>query len=98
MEEVQYCVVLEEGPDKGLKHYVWASKEQIKEAMRVLEDNADNLSLDCIVETTVFKHFNTIAYFDKYKIGSLIFSVYNRDLGNWVAGETKLPLPFPEIK
>ena len=98
MDEVQYCVVLEDEPDKGLKHYTWVSKEQVKNAMKILDDNADNLSLDCTVETTVFKHPTIHACFDKRRIGSLIFSVPSKDLGNWAAEKTGLPWPFFEVK
>ena len=43
MDEVQYCVVLEEGSDKKIPHYVWASREKIEKTMKTLDENYSHI-------------------------------------------------------
>ena len=64
---MQYCVILTEGKDVGLRHYVWAFEEQIREAMKSLGNNLEN-NIDSllsggdvdIIETNVLGHLNII--------------------------------------
>lgn len=96
--EVQYCVILNQGPDKGLKHYVWVSKEQVKNAMKILDDNKSYLSLDSsdpYIETKVDRRPNVHACFNKERMGSLVFLVPSKYMGNWAAEMSNLPSPFP---
>lgn len=95
----QYCVELTEGKDAGLEHYVWASEKQIRKAMDILMDELDTIPLEGSNFEGLFrKHPNIIACFNKEKIGSLKFLVYGKYLANFVAKETRLPLPFPKYK
>ena len=94
--EYQYCVVLTEGKDAGLKHYVWASEEQILDARSFLKRKCNVISLfDSDVEVGFKKHNDIVACFDEEKIGSLKFLVCSEDLGNLAVKGTRLPLPFP---
>ena len=97
--EYQYCIVLTEGKDAGLKHYVWASEKQIRKAMDILVDELDAIPLDgSNFEGLLRKPPNISACFNKEKIGSLEFYVNNEPLANFVAEETGLPLPFACVK
>jgi len=34
--EVQYCIILREGKDAGIRQYVWASEEDIMEVLKLI--------------------------------------------------------------
>ncbi len=44
--EVQYCVVSGDEPDKGLKHYIWTSKDKVNNVLKGLDENYDNILKD----------------------------------------------------
>lgn len=98
--EYQYCVVLREDEDKGIKHYVWVSEEQIQNIF-------DSCKFDNNGE--VFMHMGHIAgqnkgekadevYFNKKKISSLEIRAENQETANKCAEYFKLPLPFPDYE
>ncbi len=80
--EVQYCVVLSEDKNAGLRRYVWASKEEIENVMEKaekllscsIEDNGDKLVCRGILKGEDYE-----ITFNPSRIGSLEIGVRNSD-------------------
>jgi len=93
--EFQYCVVLREGKDAGLKHYVWASEEQIRNAMSTVEEKSNCKEFPKIrfghSAAVSFKSYSK----DKGLIGSLELEAEHEEKANELADYLSLPIPFP---
>jgi len=98
--EYQYCVVLKEGKDAGLKHYVWVGKATIDKFFENFEfGDGCNSAADMghIIGQGKSKIRDKIHYV-KGQVGSLLFDCQNEYTANKCAQYFKLPLPFLNTK
>ena len=80
--ETQYCIVLNSKEDKGIKHYFWASKEQIKKAFRNLKSEYDPLDEEeKFFEGKFLKGKDFKARFGPSRLGSLSIETDNLEKG-----------------
>jgi len=108
MKDVQYCVVLREGENKELKHWVWVSRECVEEVFDTffaynpnLEHYRDGwcggpLRLDSGAEAE-FMGFKK-GFGKGKRIGSLEIVTKDESSANQLAKDFRLPLPFPNYK
>jgi len=47
--DFQYCIILQQGEDKGIKQYIWASEKQIKDAQDKIKKTMCYHTLKCVV-------------------------------------------------
>lgn len=96
MDEVQYCIILNQGLDAGLKHYVWVSKEKIE---RVFDsygfDNYGEVHVDLsIIAGNKKGEVLAKACFNNRRIGSLEIKASSKEEANKCAKGLGLGIPF----
>lgn len=91
--EYQYCVILTDGENKELKHYFWASKEEIEEVIRTIivrmpgSIGQDDCDEDRFVYKGIVNGTDYEIAFNPKKVGSLEFRVRDVKLVNDIISE-----------
>ena len=90
----QCCVKLRERDNKGLSHYIWASKKQIKHIFDSFNfGDKTTIEMEYIVGQKKGE-ITDKGYVNKKTIGSLLFDCQNEETANKCAEYWKLPQPF----
>ncbi|MDD5191600.1 MAG: hypothetical protein PHH54_02245 [Candidatus Nanoarchaeia archaeon] len=107
--EHQFCVMLESGPNKGIRNYVWASEDQIKKAVdyigeHILEKGIKDSTGEKGFVVYPTQGFSFFANFTKGKMGSLEISVEDfgmaepEEVANAITDRCGLPPAFVGYK
>lgn len=94
--DYQYCVILREGPDAGIKQYFWADKKTIDGFFNNFRfgENIDSIAeMGHIVGQKKGEVTDKI-HFTKRRLGSLVFECKNEETANKCAGYWKFSQPF----
>lgn len=75
--EVQYCVILNKGFDRRLKHYFWASKEQIKNAMDEIRERSSFVNCKELCYNYKEGVYEGKVRFNPSRLGSLVIETNN---------------------
>jgi len=89
-KKYQFCVRLQNGQNNDLNHYVWASENQLKNAIEGIKSKIN--PLDAVGESKFYR----CLYGEG--IGSLKINAMNEEDANDLARELGLPQPFVKRK
>lgn len=75
--DIQYCVILSEGADKGFKNYIWASKQEIRNVIGEIQNRSPFFK----GEELCYKGEDYEVRFKPLQVGSLVIKAKDLTLG-----------------